>query len=50
MLGLSLLAWGNTWGDLSATVAMASKGFGEMAVTGCLAGPIFNILVGLGVS
>ena len=29
---------------------MTKKGFGEMAVTGCIAGPIFNILMGLGVA
>jgi sodium/potassium/calcium exchanger 6 len=50
LLGLTLLAWGNTLGDLSASVSMTKKGFGEMAATGCLAGPIFNILLGLGVS
>lgn len=50
VLGLTLLAWGNCLGDMSADVAMTKKGFGEMAITGCMAGPIFNILVGLGLS
>lgn len=50
VLGLTLLAWGNCLGDLNANVAMTKKGFGEMAVTGCMAGPIFNILMGLGVT
>jgi Ca2+/Na+ antiporter len=33
-----------------ADVAMTKRGFGEMAITGCIAGPIFNILIGLGLS
>lgn len=47
-LGLSILAWGNCLGDLQANTAMTKKGFGEMAITGCLAGPIFNLNFGLG--
>ena len=35
---------------MTADVAMTKKGFGEMALTGTVAGPIFNILVGQGVS
>ena len=37
-------------GDLTADVAMAKRGYGEMAITGTVAGPIFNILAGLGLS
>jgi Ca2+/Na+ antiporter len=29
---------------------MTKKGFGEMAITGCMAGPVFNVLMGLGLS
>lgn len=47
-LGLSILAWGNCLGDLNANTAMTRKGFGEMAITGCMAGPIFNLNFGLG--
>ena len=50
LLGFTLLAVGNCLGDLNANVAMTKIGFGEMAVTGCLAGPVFNILMGLGLS
>jgi len=35
---------------MTADVAMTVRGFGEMAITGCVAGPIFNILIGLGLS
>ena len=34
---------------MSANLAMAKKGFGEMALTGTTAGPIFNVLVGMGI-
>merc|ERR1719445_1478759 len=48
ILGLTILAWGNSMGDLSANTAMAREGLGNMAITACFAGPIFNILIGLG--
>ena len=35
---------------MTADVAMTKRGFGEMAITGCIAGPIFNVLIGLGLS
>lgn len=46
LLALTILSWGNCLGDASTNIAMTKKGFGEMAITGTLAGPIFNILVG----
>jgi len=50
LFGLTVLAWGNSLGDMTADVAMTKKGFGEMAITGTMAGPIFNVMVGLGIS
>lgn len=49
VLGLTVLAWGNSVGDLSTNLAMAKKGLANMALTACFAGPVFNMLVGLGV-
>jgi len=48
IMGLTILAWGNSVGDLSANITMARKGLANMAMTACFAGPVFNILLGLG--
>jgi Ca2+/Na+ antiporter len=48
VLALTIIAWGNGLGDMSSDVAMTKRGFGEMAITATVAGPLFNILVGLG--
>ena len=48
IVGLTILAWGNSMSDLSADLTMARKGLANMAMTACFAGPLFNILVGLG--
>ena len=48
VIGLTILAWGNCMSDLSANMTMARKGLANMAMTACFAGPVFNILVGLG--
>ncbi|EJK73963.1 hypothetical protein THAOC_04391 [Thalassiosira oceanica] len=46
--GLTLLALGNASQDMIADLTLARKGLETMAITGCLAGPIFNFCVGLG--
>ncbi len=44
VLGLTVLAWGNSIGDMSTNMAMARKGLANMAMTACYAGPVFNLL------
>ena len=50
ILGATVLAWGNSVGDLVADVSVARKGYPEMAIAGAYAGPMFNMLVGLGLA
>ena len=49
-LGLTFLAFGNSCPDLSLDTALAKNGYGEMAMAGAVAGPLFNLLVGFGIS
>ena len=49
-LGITVLAWGNSVGDMVANSSVAKKGYAKMALTGCIAGPLFNLFFGLGVS
>ncbi|KAH1180435.1 hypothetical protein KIL84_009271 [Mauremys mutica] len=48
VLGLTLLAWGNSIGDTFSDLTMARHGYPRMAFAACFGGIIFNMLVGVG--
>ncbi|KAF8061302.1 BUB3.2 [Scenedesmus sp. PABB004] len=47
LMGLTLLAWGNSLGDYFGNTAMARAGHGSTAITACFAAPLFNMLMSL---
>lgn len=47
ILGLTLLAWGNSLGDYFGNKAMARNGHASTAITACFAAPLFNMLMSL---
>lgn len=48
IMGMTVLAWGNSVGDYSTNGILAQKGLADMSMAACFAGPSFNLLVGLG--
>ncbi|XP_065889896.1 mitochondrial sodium/calcium exchanger protein-like [Dysidea avara] len=50
ILGLTLLAWGNSIGDAISNYTMAKQGFPRMAIGACFGGPLLNMLIGIGVA
>lgn len=49
ILGLTVLAWGNSLGDLVSNVSMARQGFPKMGISACFGGPLLNLLLGIGI-
>lgn len=47
-LGLSVMAWGNSMGDMISNMALARRGLQHMAFAACFGGPMFNTLVAMG--
>lgn len=50
ILGLTVLSWANSIGDLVSDVAMAKQGYPQMAVSACIGGPCLNMLLGIGLA
>uniref|UniRef100_A0A0K0ELY2 Sodium/calcium exchanger membrane region domain-containing protein n=1 Tax=Strongyloides stercoralis TaxID=6248 RepID=A0A0K0ELY2_STRER len=48
VLGLTILAWSNSVGDLFSDMAVAKAGYPRMGISAAIGGPLFNILIGFG--
>ncbi|XP_054158346.1 mitochondrial sodium/calcium exchanger protein-like [Oppia nitens] len=49
LLGLTVLAWGNSVGDFISNISMARNGFPRMGISACFGGPVLNMLMGIGI-
>lgn len=50
IMGATVLAWGNSIGDLVSDIVVTKKGNPRMALGATYGGPLFNLLVGLGLA
>ncbi|KZT53257.1 hypothetical protein CALCODRAFT_520178 [Calocera cornea HHB12733] len=50
IIGLTIFAMGNSLADLVANLTVASMGSPLMGIAACYAGPMLNILIGLGIA
>uniref|UniRef100_A0A914E388 Sodium/calcium exchanger membrane region domain-containing protein n=1 Tax=Acrobeloides nanus TaxID=290746 RepID=A0A914E388_9BILA len=50
ILAVTILAWANCIGDIVADTSIARKGFQRMAISAAVGGPLFNLLIGFGLS
>uniref|UniRef100_A0A1I7XQS3 Na_Ca_ex domain-containing protein n=1 Tax=Heterorhabditis bacteriophora TaxID=37862 RepID=A0A1I7XQS3_HETBA len=48
VLGLTILAWSNSIGDLIADISVVKQGYPRMALAAAIGGPLFNLLIGFG--
>lgn len=48
ILGLTVLAWGNSIGDMIADTSMARRGSPRAGFSAAFGGPLFNLLLGIG--
>ncbi|XP_073971675.1 mitochondrial sodium/calcium exchanger protein-like isoform X2 [Rhodnius prolixus] len=49
-LGMTLLAWGNSLGDLVSNTTLAKNGMPKMALAACFGSPLFTCIFGAGVT
>ncbi|CAO1636273.1 unnamed protein product [Jaminaea pallidilutea] len=50
LVGLTIFAAGNSLADLVANVTISRAGYPLMAISACFAGPLLNLLLGIGLS
>ncbi|CAD5214249.1 unnamed protein product [Bursaphelenchus xylophilus] len=50
ILGVTILGWTNSIGDLVADSSLARQGYSHMALAAAFGGPLFNLLIGFGLS
>ncbi len=47
-MGLTVLTWGNSIGDMIADVSVSKRGYAKMGISAAIGGPTLNVLIGVG--